>query len=61
MATEQERFEQKFDEIRGRVGVKGPEYNAEMERLIYKELCEDPNEDAAVIAFRIVARMSRAG
>ncbi len=57
--TDEERFEEKFYEIKSRLGVTGS-HNG-IEAIIFNELRRDPNEDAGVLAFRIKAQLSRAG
>lgn len=57
MATEEERFEQKFYEIKSRLGVTGSDN--EIEAVIFNELRREPNEDAGVLAFRIKRQLSR--
>jgi hypothetical protein len=58
VVTEEEKFEEKFNDVRARLGVTG-DNAAEVERVIYSELRRDPNEDAGVLAFRIKGLLSR--
>jgi hypothetical protein len=58
VVTEEEKFEEKFYDVKARLGVTG-DNAAEVERVIYNELRRDPNEDAGVLAFRIKGKLSR--
>lgn len=59
MATDEERFEEKFRDIAARLGLGHMPSN--IEQIIYNELRREPNEDAGVLAFRIKGLISRAG
>jgi hypothetical protein len=52
MATEEERFEEKFYEVKRRLDAAGVD-TTDAEHVIYGELRRDPNEDAGTLAFRI--------
>jgi hypothetical protein len=56
VATEEEKFEEKFYQIKSRLGVTGSDN--EIEAVIFRELRRDPNEDAGVLAFRIKGQLS---
>jgi len=56
--TEDDKFEEKFYDVKRRLDAAGVQSD-EVERVIYSELRRDPNEDSAMLAFRIKAQLSR--
>jgi hypothetical protein len=57
VATEDEKFEEKFYAVKARLGLTGSDNS--VESIIYGELRRDPYEDAGVLAFRIKSLLSR--